>query len=53
MGNEVNLYLITGKHSYTARVDPRTQARIGSKIQVLANLDNIHFFDKTTEKVVR
>jgi multiple sugar transport system ATP-binding protein len=53
MGNEVNLYLLTGGHQYVARVDPRTQARVGSKMQVVANLDNIHFFDKNTEKVIR
>jgi multiple sugar transport system ATP-binding protein len=55
MGNEVFLYLLTGsgKQSYIARVDPRTQARVGNKMQVLANLDNIHFFDKNTEKVIR
>jgi multiple sugar transport system ATP-binding protein len=53
MGNEVFLYLLTGRSSYTARVDPRTQARIGARMQVVANLDNIHFFDKSTEKVIR
>ncbi|HET7087555.1 MAG TPA: sn-glycerol-3-phosphate ABC transporter ATP-binding protein UgpC [Anaerolineae bacterium] len=53
MGNEVFLYLITGGTNYVARVDPRTQARVGATIQVAANLDNIHFFDKETEKVLR
>jgi len=53
MGNEVFLYLITGSNNYVARVDPRTQARVGATIQVAANLDNIHFFDKETEKVIR
>jgi len=53
MGNEVFLYLLTAGQQYTARVDPRTQARVGHRIQVAANLDNIHFFDKATEKVVR
>jgi multiple sugar transport system ATP-binding protein len=46
MGNEVFLYLLTGKNSYTARVDPRTKARVGSEVRVVANLDNVHFFDK-------
>jgi len=53
MGNEVFLYLLTGRHSYVARVDPRTQAHVGNKMQIVANLDNIHFFDKTTERVIR
>jgi multiple sugar transport system ATP-binding protein len=53
MGNEVFLYLMTGRNSYIARVDPRTQAKVGNKVQMVANLDNIHFFDKQTEMVIR
>ncbi len=53
MGNEIFLYLLTGRHSYIARVDPRTQAHVGNRIQMAANVDNIHFFDKTTERVIR
>jgi multiple sugar transport system ATP-binding protein len=53
MGNEVFLYLLTGGNQYIARVDPRTKAQVGNKVQMVANLDNIHFFDKSTEKVIR
>jgi len=53
MGNEVFLYLLTGGHAYVARVDPRTKARVGGSIRMVANLDNVHFFDKTTEKAIR
>jgi multiple sugar transport system ATP-binding protein len=53
MGNEVFLYLATGRHQYIARVDPRTRAHIGNRIRVMANIDNVHFFDKTTERVIR
>jgi multiple sugar transport system ATP-binding protein len=53
MGNEVHLYLVTGQNSYVARVDPRTKARVGSQIQMAANLDNVHFFSKTNEKAIR
>ncbi len=48
MGNEVFLYLLTGGHSYVARVDPRTKARVGSAVRMVANLDNVHFFEKDT-----
>ncbi len=48
MGNEVFLYLLTGGHSYIARVDPRTKARVGSQVRMVANLDNVHFFEKDT-----
>ena len=46
MGNEVFLYLVTGKNSYVARVDPRSKARVGNRVRVAANLDNVHFFEK-------
>ncbi len=53
MGNEVFLYLKSGDRDYVARVDPRTQARIGSDIQVAMNLDNMQLFDKNTELAIR
>src|SRR5512143_3218487 len=46
LGTEVFLYLLTGGHSYVARVDPRTKARVGNQVRVVANLDNVHFFEK-------
>jgi multiple sugar transport system ATP-binding protein len=48
MGNEVFLYLLTGGHSYVARVDPRSKARVGNEVRMVANLDNVHFFEKDT-----
>ena len=38
MGNEVFLYLLTGGHSYVARVDPRTQGPRGNPIEVKIDL---------------
>ena len=53
MGNEVYLHLLTGKNAYVARVDPRSKARVGSTVQLAANLDKVHFFDKKTELAIR
>jgi multiple sugar transport system ATP-binding protein len=53
MGNEVFLYLKSGDRDYVARVDPRTQARIGNDMQVAFNLDNMQLFDKTSELAIR
>jgi multiple sugar transport system ATP-binding protein len=53
MGNEVYLYLLTGKNSYVARVDPRTKAKVGNSVRMVANLDKVHFFDKATEQAIR
>jgi multiple sugar transport system ATP-binding protein len=45
MGNEIQLYLVSGKHSYVARVDPRTRYQIGEKVELAFNMDNFHIFD--------
>ncbi|NLG41469.1 MAG: ABC transporter ATP-binding protein, partial [Chloroflexi bacterium] len=49
MGNEIFLYLVNGTHSFTARVDPRTQAEFGDKLQVAFNMDNFHIFDPSLD----
>ena len=53
MGNEINLYLVTGQDSIVARVDPRTDYKIGDKVQVLFDVDKTHVFDPDTEKAIR
>jgi multiple sugar transport system ATP-binding protein len=53
MGNEVNVYLLTGKKIFVSRVDPRTRARVGTEMQVVINMDNTHLFDRDTEEVLR
>jgi multiple sugar transport system ATP-binding protein len=52
MGAEIHLYLMSGKSSYVARVDPRSQARPGNALDVVMNLDRIHIFDKQTEQTI-
>jgi len=53
MGNEIFLYLISGDHEYVARVDPRTDYKMGDKVKMAFNMDNMHIFDKETEEVIR
>lgn len=53
MGNEIFLYLLLGERTFIARVDPRSKARVGEEVTVLLNMDNIHFFDRETEKAIR
>jgi len=45
MGNEIFLHLTTKKYNFIARVDPRTNYKIGEKVQVAFNMDNFHLFD--------
>ncbi|MBI4731812.1 MAG: ATP-binding cassette domain-containing protein, partial [Chloroflexi bacterium] len=53
MGNEIFLYLVSGTNSIVARVDPRTNFRIGDKVQVSFNMDKCHLFDPETDKAIR
>jgi multiple sugar transport system ATP-binding protein len=53
MGNEVQLYLTSGEHSFVARVDPRTKARMGERLLVVFNMGNMHLFDPDTEESIR
>ena len=53
MGNETFLYLLSGKKQFVARVDPRTHAVTGEKIDMVINMQNTHFFDPKTEMALR
>ncbi|MDQ3004716.1 MAG: sn-glycerol-3-phosphate ABC transporter ATP-binding protein UgpC [Chloroflexota bacterium] len=53
MGNEIFLYLVSGKNTFVARVDPRSQLRVGEQASVAFNMDNIHIFDTATEEAIR
>jgi multiple sugar transport system ATP-binding protein len=52
MGNEIFLYLLSGKKSFIARVDPRTHARPGEVLDLVLNMDNMHVFDPQSEKAL-
>ncbi len=52
MGAETYLYLDFEGKKFTARVNPRTQAKHGDVIKVALDLNKIHLFDKETEKTL-
>jgi multiple sugar transport system ATP-binding protein len=53
MGNEVVVYLETANSEFLGRFDPRTAARVGTKVNAAVNMDRMHIFDKETEQAVR
>jgi len=53
MGNETLLYLVSGKNTFVARVDPRSKLRVGNSPQVVFDMGKFHIFDAATEKAVR
>lgn len=46
LGAEVFLYFSVGDVEFTARVNPRTTARVGDKIKFALDLSKMHVFDK-------
>ena len=44
MGNELILYLDSGEHSFVGRVDPRSEASVQEKKNVVFNMENMHIF---------
>ncbi|HSG42409.1 MAG TPA: ATP-binding cassette domain-containing protein, partial [Anaerolineales bacterium] len=53
MGNEIFLYLVSGKNTFVARVDPRSKLRIGQDTSVAFDMDTMHIFDAETEQAIR
>ncbi len=53
MGNEIFMYLLSGKNSFVARVDPRSSHRIGEEVEMVFNMDNFHIFDAQSELAIR
>jgi len=53
MGNETLLYLVNGKNTFVARVDPRSKLQVGSQTQVVFDMDTIHIFDSATEEAMQ
>lgn len=49
MGNEMIIYLEEGGKTFIARTDPRTRARVGGRMGLVFNMENMHIFDKDTE----
>ena len=52
LGAEVFLYFTINGANMTARVNPKTEARNGSKVKFAIDVDKIHIFDIETEKTI-
>ena len=52
MGSEVYLYLNTQKHPFTARVGSRSTPEMGKKLDIVFDMNKVHFFDKDAEKTI-
>ena len=52
LGAEVFLYFDVEESNFTARVNPRTAARVGDTVRLAFDLTKIHVFNKDTEQII-
>src|SRR5581483_5334824 len=53
MGNEKIVYLEDQGKTFLSRMDPRTSATVGQRMQVVVDIHNMHLFDAQTEKALQ
>ncbi len=52
MGSEVYLYLNTGKHTFIARVGAHDRPEVNRDMELVFDMNKVHFFDKDTEDTI-
>ncbi|MFH1577443.1 MAG: sn-glycerol-3-phosphate ABC transporter ATP-binding protein UgpC [Candidatus Omnitrophota bacterium] len=52
MGSEVYLHLNTGQHTFIARVGAHNQPQVNQNLEVVFDMNKVHFFDKDTEETI-
>lgn len=52
MGAEVYLYLNTGRHSFIARVGAHNRPEVNRDMELVFDMNKVHFFDHDTEETI-
>ncbi len=52
LGSDIILYLTAGEHSIVARVDARSQARMGQMTEVVLDMKKMHVFNPETHMAI-
>ncbi len=52
MGSEIYIYFKTAHTGFTGRFDPRIKIKSGDTIEIILDMEHVHFFDKETEKKI-
>ncbi|HEX4835260.1 MAG TPA: sn-glycerol-3-phosphate ABC transporter ATP-binding protein UgpC [bacterium] len=52
LGSDIILYLTAGEHSIVARVDARSQARMGQSAEVVLDMKKMHVFNPDTHQAI-
>ncbi len=49
MGSDIYLHLNTGKNTFQARMDPKERTELNQDIDIVFDMQKVHFFDPETE----
>jgi len=52
LGSEVFAFVEVGGKEMVGKFDPRTSARVGQQVEVVADMSKMHLFDRETEKAL-
>ena len=52
MGSDTYLYLISDGQKITARVEPKSPAKVGASMKFAIDASRVNLFDKDTEQVI-
>jgi multiple sugar transport system ATP-binding protein len=52
LGSEVYLYMVVDEDSFIARVDPRTEATVGTEYELVFDMNTMHIFDPATQEAI-
>jgi len=52
LGPDVEMYLAADPHNLIAKIDSKTQAKVGETIEVVFDMEKSHLFDNETEKAL-
>lgn len=52
LGSDIILYLTAGEHTFVARVDAHSQARMGQNTEVVMNMKKMHVFNAETHEAI-
>src|SRR5262249_22032320 len=52
LGDDVEMYLTSGSHQLIAKLDSKTQAKVGESLDVVLDLEKSHLFDNETEQAL-
>ncbi|MFH1824950.1 MAG: sn-glycerol-3-phosphate ABC transporter ATP-binding protein UgpC [Candidatus Firestonebacteria bacterium] len=52
VGSSSYIYLIIGKSTFVAVFDSQERMKVSQKVEIVFNMNKVHFFDKDTEKTI-